>query len=54
LAIFSVFLGGLVGFWVVKGFLGASRKRKLGKEVASFDFYVDSPTPESYAQSSTR
>tara|TARA_B100000700_G_C14493970_1_gene600884 strand:+ start:54 stop:260 length:207 start_codon:yes stop_codon:yes gene_type:complete len=44
--IFSVVLGCLVGFWIVTRALRSTRRRKrLGDEAATFDFYVEPATP---------
>ena len=43
LALVSLFVGGLVGFLMVRRLLGSAREKRLRSEVASFDFYVDSP-----------
>lgn len=40
----SVFVGGIVGFLIVRTLLGMVRRKKRAAQVASFDFYVETPT----------
>lgn len=53
LIVLSVLLGGLVGFLVVKMISGSRRRRRLGEEVATFDFYVDGPEPSTSPEDET-
>ncbi len=39
----SVLVGGIVGFLIVRTLFGSVRRKERAAQVASFDFYVDTP-----------
>ena len=39
----SVLVGGIIGFLIVRTLLGSVRLKERAAQVASFDFYVETP-----------